>query len=82
MEKFRRKPKRGSEKTFKSEITSFRREKDMSLRELADMMGVSVSCIWTWESGRVIPRKENAEKLEKLLTLDTADRRKGKVKVK
>lgn len=42
-----------------------RESKDVSLRELADILDINYSVISYWERGYRYPSKENQEKLEK-----------------
>lgn len=44
-------------------IELLRRQKGLSTKELADMVGVSASAVSQWESGVKNPRKDRLEKL-------------------
>lgn len=65
--KFRR-TTAGKRKSINGDLLGqYRAERNMSMNELADILGVSLSAVWSWEVGGVFPRREGLLKLEKLL---------------
>jgi transcriptional regulator with XRE-family HTH domain len=54
-------------------IAARRRERGLSLRQVAESMGVSKSNIYYWESGKVRPKAGALEKLADVLGVSAAD---------
>jgi transcriptional regulator with XRE-family HTH domain len=50
------------------EARAIREAAGLSLREVADVLGVTPSCVLRWETGERVPRGENAEHYAQLLT--------------
>lgn len=48
-------------------ITKYRLAKGLSVRQLAQEIGVTTQAIYAWEKLRAFPRRENVEKLEEVL---------------
>lgn len=48
-------------------ITPFRKEAGLTVKELAEHIGVSEECIRLWNNGKRIPSVENLHKLRELL---------------
>ncbi len=64
METFRKKVFR--ESVSGSLITDFRRKNNLSIQELADRLGVTLYCLWSWEKEKHAPRKNNLKKLSEI----------------
>ncbi len=65
---FRRKKQREKVISFQGKILEdYRREYDLSMEELANLLGVSLSCVWCWETGKTQPRKRGLDKLKELI---------------
>lgn len=60
-------------KKFGDRIRELRNERDLSLRELAKLVGVSAPFLTDVEQGRRFPKDETLEKLARALRTDVAD---------
>ena len=56
-------------KSLSRQLRAARSERQLSVAELADQLGVSTASIYFWESGRVRPRDANLVALCKVLKL-------------
>lgn len=54
-------------------LKEWRRERDLTLRELGSMVGVSYATIHGWENYRTEPRASDIAKLEKALNIKWSD---------
>ena len=56
-------------KSLSRQLRAARADRQLSVAELADQIGVSTASIYFWESGRVRPRDANLDALCKILKL-------------
>lgn len=64
--------RKGSERQrrrFGKLLREQRMSKRISVEELADKVGVTMSCIYLWETGRSVPRRDNLNAACKALKL-------------
>ncbi len=65
--------KKGTKEPFrKFLISNYRRKHNLSMDEFAKLLGVSLSAVWCWETGKTQPRKEGLRLLNKLLDRESA----------
>ena len=67
MEKFRRKPKRDKGSFSGEQLTEFRRKNNLSMQDVANKLGVSLTAVWGWEIKGRTPRNRNLAELACIL---------------
>lgn len=55
--------------SFAERLTALRESAGLSRRELAQVAGVSIPCVWYWEEGVSVPRPHNLDTLSLALNV-------------
>ena len=60
-------------------ISGLRQQRNMSVTELAEQLGVSQRAVADWESGRTVPDEEQLAAMEELFSVTAEDLAKGNI---